>query len=61
MCSCKMTPLQKVERRIQAGGFDRLANSEIAILDDFIFSKIGVRPRDIEERKAMYGRAKFGK
>jgi len=56
-----MTPLQKIERRIQAGGFDRLAPSELVILDQFIFDKIGVKPSNMEQRKEMYGRAKFGK
>ena len=61
MCSCKMTPLQKVERRIQAGGFDRLAPSELVILDQFIFGKLGIQPSNMEERKDLYGRARFGR
>jgi len=56
-----MTPLQKVERRIQAGGFDRLAPSELVILDQFIFGKIGIQPSNMEQRKELYGRAKFGR
>ena len=56
-----MTPLQKVERRLTSSGCSRLANSELAIVDDFIFSKLGVRPSSQEDRQNKYGDAKSRK
>lgn len=58
MCSCKQTPLQKTEMRMAVKGWDKLALSELELIDEFIFSKIGVRPNNQEERTEMYGRAK---
>jgi hypothetical protein len=58
MCSCKQTPLQKVEMRLAVKGWDRLALSELKLIDEFIFSKLGMSPNGQEERTIMYGRAK---
>jgi hypothetical protein len=58
MCSCKNTPLQKVEGRIASRGWGNIANSELRLIDEFIFSKLGVRPSSPEERIEMYGTAK---
>jgi len=58
MCSCKQTPLQKVEARIASRGWGYIANSELRLIDQFIYTKLGVRPTSQEERIEMYGRAK---
>jgi hypothetical protein len=57
-CSCKQTPLQKVERRIQSSGWTRLANSELGLIDIFIHTKLGEYPSNPTERIEMYNRAK---
>jgi hypothetical protein len=58
MCSCKMTPLQRVEKRIQSVGWTRLANSELGLVDIFIQQKLGEYPSSPSERIEMYSRAK---
>jgi hypothetical protein len=58
VCSCKQNPLQKVEGRIASRGWAQIANSELRLIDQFIFSKLGVLPSTQEERIEMYGRAK---
>lgn len=58
MCSCKLSPLEKVDKRIQVVGWNRLALSEFKLIDNFIFDKIGERPNTPDERIALYGRAK---
>lgn len=58
MCSCKQTPLQKVERRIVSSGWTRLSNSELGLIDAFIFSKLNEYPSSQSVRIEMYGRAK---
>ena len=58
MCSCKMTPLQRVEKRIQSGGWTRLANSELGLIDIFIQQKLSEYPNSPSERLEMYNRAK---
>lgn len=61
MCSCKQTPLQKVEARIASRGWGNIANSELRLIDEFIFTKLGVRPSTQEERIEKYGAAKQSK
>jgi hypothetical protein len=58
MCSCKQNPLQKVESRIASRGWGHIANSELRLIDQFIFTKLNERPGSQEERIEMYGRAK---
>lgn len=58
MCSCKQTPLQKVEARIASRGWGNIANSELRLIDEFIFTKLGVRPSTQQERIDLYGAAK---
>jgi hypothetical protein len=58
MCSCKQTPLQKVEMRMAVRGWKSLAISELQLIDEFIMKKLGVAPANQEERTEMYGRAK---
>jgi hypothetical protein len=58
MCSCKQSPLQKVESRLASRGWGQIANSELRLIDQFIFSKLGVLPSTQEERIEMYGTAK---
>jgi hypothetical protein len=47
-----------VEARIASRGWNYIANSEIKLIDEFIFQKIGNRPGNMEERMNMYGTAK---
>jgi hypothetical protein len=58
MCSCKQSPLQKVEGRLASRGWGNIANSELRLIDEFIFTKLGVRPSTQQERIDMYGTAK---
>lgn len=58
MCNCRQTPLQKVERQIQTSGWARLAGSQMTIIDQFIFSMLGVYPSTNEERPDLYSQAK---
>jgi hypothetical protein len=58
MCSCKQSPLQKVESRLASRGWGNIANSELRLIDEFIFTKLGVRPSTHQERIDMYGTAK---
>lgn len=60
-CGCKQNPLQKVEGRIGSRGWGSIANSELRLIDEFIFTKLGVRPSNQEERITMYGNAKSTK
>lgn len=60
-CGCKQNPLQKVEGRIGSRGWGSIANSELRLIDEFIFSKLGVRPTNQQERIDMYGTAKSTK
>ena len=60
MCSCKQTPLQKVEMRLSVKGWNGIANSELRLIDQFIYQKLGVMPSTQEERVELYGRAKHG-
>jgi hypothetical protein len=53
-----MTPLQRVEKRIQSGGWSRLGNSELGLVDIFIQQKIGEYPSSPSERIEMFSRAK---
>jgi hypothetical protein len=53
-----MTPLQRVEKRIQSGGWTRLANSELGLIDIFIQQKLGEYPSSPSDRIEMYNRAK---
>jgi hypothetical protein len=57
-CGCKLSPLEKVDKRIQAVGFNRLAVSEIRLIDNLIMAKLGVSPTTAQERIELYGRAK---
>jgi len=57
-CSCKQTPLQRTERKIQYWGWGGLAPSDLKVLDNFIFSKLGVYPTSDEERQTYYSQSK---
>jgi len=57
-CGCKLSPLEKVDKRIQSVGFGRLAVSEIRLIDNLIKDKLGLMPTSQQERIDLYGRAK---
>lgn len=57
-CSCKKTPLQKLEQKITTRGWTRLAPSETAIIDAFIFEKLGEYPTSASNRIELYQKAK---
>jgi hypothetical protein len=57
-CGCKLSPLEKVDKRIQVVGFNRLALSEIKLIDNFIMNKLGQSPTTPQDRIDLYGRAK---
>jgi len=57
-CSCKKTPLERTERKIQYWGWDKLAPSDIKVIDNFIFSKLEQSPSTMDERINLYSIAK---
>jgi len=57
-CSCKQSPLERTERKIQYWGWQKLAPSDIRVVDNFIFSKLEKYPNSMEERISFYGEAK---
>jgi len=57
-CSCKKSPLQRLEQRIATRGMTRLAPSETAIIDAFIYEKLNIYPTSVEERIDLYKKAK---
>lgn len=57
-CGCKKTPLQRLEQKISTRGWARLAPSETAIIDAFIFDKLGVYPTSVSERIELYTKSK---
>jgi len=57
-CGCKKTPLQRIESKIQTRGFTKLAPSETAVLDAFIFDKLGEYPTSASNRIELYQKAK---
>lgn len=57
-CSCKTTPLQRTERKIQYWGWPGLAPSDLKVIDNFIFSKLEQYPSTMEERQHLYSVAK---
>lgn len=57
-CGCKKTPLEKIEQKIATRGWTRLANSENAIIDAFIFDKLGVYPNSVSQRIELYTKSK---
>ena len=56
-CSCN-NPIKKMEARVMSRGFERMSNSDILMMDNYIYSKLGVRPTSIDERKTLYAQAK---
>ena len=57
-CSCKLSPLEKLERKLATRGWNRLYPSETAIIDAFIFDKLSTYPSSPEERYDLYRQAK---
>lgn len=57
-CGCKKTPLMRIEARMVGSGWAKLANSELGVIDAFIFDKLGLYPNGMAERISMYGDAK---
>jgi len=57
-CSCKTTPLQRTERKIQYWGWAGLAPSDIKVIDNFIMEYLQVVPTSMEERQSFYSTAK---
>jgi len=48
----------RIEARMVGSGWAKLANSELGVIDAFIFDKLGVYPNGMAERISMYGDAK---
>lgn len=57
-CSCKKSPIQKLDMRIRSWGWTNLTPSYLRIADEFIQQKLGKLPTDMEERKLLYQEAK---
>lgn len=57
-CSCGKTPLQKLENRLRSWGWVQLTPAYLRIADEFIMDKLGVLPKDMEERIDLYQKAK---
>lgn len=58
MCSCKLSPLEKLERKLATRSWSKLYPSETAIIDAFIFDKLSVYPTTQDERYDLYRKAK---
>jgi len=56
-CSCS-DPIKKMEARVLSRGFEKMSNSDIRLMDNYIYDKLGVRPTTIDERKNLYAEAK---
>jgi len=57
-CSCKKSPIQKLDMRIRSWGWNGLTPSYLRIADEFIQKKLGVLPTDMEDRQRLYQEAK---
>lgn len=57
-CSCKQTPFQKLERRLISSGWSAMTQSDYLLLGEYIFGKLGVRPKDNQETQILYPEAK---
>ena len=58
MCNCKMTPLQKAERRLVVNGWSKMAPSDMKLIDGYIHMVLGVYPTTQQEREELYQTAK---
>ena len=56
-CSCN-DPIKKMEARVMSRGFEAMSNSDIRMMDNYIYSKLEVRPTSIQERKDLFAQAK---
>jgi hypothetical protein len=57
-CGCKQTPLQRLEQRIRSWGWVQLTPPYLRIADEFIFGKMGVLPKDMNERIDLFNKSK---
>ena len=57
-CSCGKTPLQKLENRLKSWGWAQLTPSYLQIADEYIQSKLGKLPKDMDERIDLFNQAK---
>jgi len=57
-CSCKKSTLEKLEMRLRSWGWANLTIPYLKIADDYIFSRLGVLPTDMDNRIELYKKAK---
>jgi hypothetical protein len=56
-CACN-DPIKKLEARVISRGFERMSNSDIKLMDNYIHSKLAVYPTSMAERKDLFSQAK---
>lgn len=56
-CGCK-DPIKKLEARVMSRGFEAMSNSDVMMMNNYIHSKLGVIPTNIQERKDLFAQAK---
>lgn len=58
MCSCKSTPIQRLETRLVSRGWGAMNPSDYQLINEFIFQKLGVRPETYQETQLLFNEAK---
>ncbi len=54
MCSCKMTPIQRLETRLKSRGWADMRQSDYNLLKQFIIDRLGVVPENEEQIRNLY-------
>jgi hypothetical protein len=55
-CSCGKTPEQKLKARIKSWGWNHLTPAYLTIVDEMIFKKFNILPKDMAERIELYNK-----
>lgn len=58
MCSCKQTPIQRLETRLKSRGWADMRQSDYNLLKQFIIDKLGVVPENDEQIRNLYPEAR---
>jgi hypothetical protein len=54
MCSCKRTPIQRLETRLKSRGWADMRQSDYNLLKQFIIDRLGVVPENDEQIRNLY-------
>lgn len=58
MCSCKMTPIQRLETRLKSRGWADMRQSDYALLKQVIIDRLGIVPENEEQIRNLYPQAR---